>query len=280
MAAKEKKAEATATATAPKKTTAASLGQEGRGDGDHGRDDRRARVPHLAVGRGRQRRGELAPGRSRAARRVVEPPQPSRTTRTGGSGRARARRVVAVVPTPTTRTRPGPRARVGHRTVSATAGLSGRGEGRDRPAARGREPGLPAPGAADAGAVVRGAHPARLLRDRVPGARAVRRVALPAHRRPALPDARQALVEGDDRAVRRRRRHRHDPQLRVRPALARLHGDVRERLRPRLRARGLLVLPRGDLHRDLRLRRGTGSRRARTSLCGVADRDHRHHRAR
>ena len=38
-------------------------------------------------------------------------------------------------------------------------------------------------GAPDAGALVRRAHPARLLRDRVPGAGAVRRVALPAHRR-------------------------------------------------------------------------------------------------
>ena len=78
----------------------------------------------------------------------------------------------------------------------------------------------------------------------------------PAHRRPGLPHARPALVEGDARAVRRRRRHGHDPQLRARAALAGLHGEVRRRVRPRLHARGLLVLPRGDLHRHLRLRLG------------------------
>ena len=73
---------------------------------------------------------------------------------------------------------------------------------------------------------------------------------------PAVSRARAPLVEGDARAVRRRRRHRHDPQLRARPAVAELHGDVRRRLRARVRARGLLVLPRGDLHRHLRLRLG------------------------
>ena len=49
----------------------------------------------------------------------------------------------------------------------------------------------------------------------------------------------------------------------------RVHVGVRERLRARLRVRGLLVLPRGDLHRDLRLRAGTASRRGRHFACGV-----------
>ena len=43
---------------------------------------------------------------------------------------------------------------------------------------------------------------------------------LPAHRRPALPHARAPLDEGHARAVRRRRRDRHDPQLRDGPAVA------------------------------------------------------------
>ena len=57
-------------------------------------------------------------------------------------------------------------------------------------------------------------------------------------------------------AVRHRRRDGHDPLVRVRPAVARLHGHVRRRVRPRLRAGGRVVLRRGDLHRDLRLRLG------------------------
>ena len=100
---------------------------------------------------------------------------------------------------------------------------------------------------------------------------------LPAHRRPALPHARQALVEGDGRAVRRRRRHRHDPLLRDGPAVAGLHGHVRRRVRPRLRARGLLVLRRGDLHRDLRLRLGPHVA-ARALLVRHPDRRRRPHR--
>ena len=58
------------------------------------------------------------------------------------------------------------------------------------------------------------------------------------------------------RAVRRRGRHRHDPQLRDGAAVAELHRHLRQRVRARVRDRGLLVLPRGDLHRDLRLRLG------------------------
>ena len=82
----------------------------------------------------------------------------------------------------------------------------------DRPGARPGGPGVPARGTADAGAVVRGPHPARLLRRRVPGARAGPRVARPPRGDPLLIDARPALVEGDDRAVRRRRRDRDDPE--------------------------------------------------------------------
>ena len=63
-------------------------------------------------------------------------------------------------------------------------------------------------------------------------------------------------------AVRGRRRHRDDPQLRDGPALAELHRQLRQRLRARLRDRGLLVLPGGDLHRHLRLRLGRLSPRA------------------
>ena len=57
-------------------------------------------------------------------------------------------------------------------------------------------------------------------------------------------------------AVRGRGRHRDDPVLRARPAVAELHGDVRRGVRPGLRDRGLRLLHRGDLHRHLRLRLG------------------------
>src|SRR5215210_6559204 len=62
--------------------------------------------------------------------------------------------------------------------------------------------GIPARGAADAGAVAGGAHPAGLLRDRVPRDRPLRRVAGAAHRRPRLPATGEALVEGDADPVR------------------------------------------------------------------------------
>ena len=58
------------------------------------------------------------------------------------------------------------------------------------------------------------------------------------HRRPALPGARQALVSRDGDPLRDRRRHRHDPVVRARPAVAGVHGHVRGRLRARLRLRG------------------------------------------
>ena len=54
-----------------------------------------------------------------------------------------------------------------------------------------------------------------------------------------LPDARAALVEGDGRAVRRRRRDRNDPELRARHPVAGVHGAVRRGVRPRRsRSRG------------------------------------------
>ena len=54
----------------------------------------------------------------------------------------------------------------------------------------------PVLGAPDAGAVARRAHPAGVLRHRLPRDGPVRRGAVPAHRRPDLQGARQALVEG------------------------------------------------------------------------------------
>ena len=127
---------------------------------------------------------------------------------------------------------------------------AGRGDARRGPAAR---RGARAP---DAGAVARRPHPDRLLRDRVPRDVPVRRGAVPADGRRDLQGARQALVEGGAGAVRRRGRDRDDPVVRVRAAVAGLHGDVRRGVRDRVRARGHLVLRRGDLHRDLRLRLG------------------------
>jgi hypothetical protein len=120
----------------------------------------------------------------------------------------------------------------------------------------GREPALPVRGAADAGALARRAHPAGVFRHRVPRSRPRRRIPVPANRRPALPHARQALVADHARAVRRGRRHRHDPVFRTRAAVAGVDAGLRERVRPRLHARGLLVLPRSHLHRHLRLRLG------------------------
>src|SRR6266540_3461498 len=112
-------------------------------------------------------------------------------------------------------------------------------------------PGLSGSGPPAPGAVADRAHPAGVLRDRVPVDGAVRRVALSADRRRAVSHAGEALVEGDADAVRRRRRDRNDPDLRVRVAVAGLRRELRQRLRPGLLARGVLVLRRGDLHRDL-----------------------------
>ena len=85
----------------------------------------------------------------------------------------------------------------------------------------------------------------------------------------ALPRARAPLVEGDARALRGRRRHGHDPELRDGPAVAELHGHVRRRLRARLHDRGHLVLRRGDLHRRSTSTAGTGCRRALTCSPGI-----------
>ena len=113
---------------------------------------------------------------------------------------------------------------------------------------------LPAAGPADAGAVVLGAHPARLFRDRLPDVAVVRGVAVSAQRRSALSDARASLDERDGRSVCRGCGDRDDPQLRDGVALAGLHRELRQCLRARLRRGGLLVFPRGDLHRHLRVR--------------------------
>src|ERR1700733_2007836 len=77
----------------------------------------------------------------------------------------------------------------------------------------GRQPALPVRGAADAGAVAFRAHSAGVLRHRVPRARAVRRVALPADRGPTVPDPGAAVVADHAGAVRGRGGDRHDPVL-------------------------------------------------------------------
>jgi hypothetical protein len=63
MAAKETKTESMAT---EKPTTGRDV-EEGRGAGDHARDDRRARLPHFPIRRRWDPRGELAPSRGGAA---------------------------------------------------------------------------------------------------------------------------------------------------------------------------------------------------------------------
>ena len=67
-------------------------------------------------------------------------------------------------------------------------------------------------------------------------------------------EARAAVVEIHGGDVRGRCRHRHRAHVRVRPAVARVHGPLRRRLRHPLRDRGPVLLPRGDLHRHLHLR--------------------------
>src|SRR6187200_2777786 len=144
--------------------------------------------------------------------------------------RARSTDVMAPGARPSARTRPrggtlpaAPGVRTGCRVETAvTSCLGGELDPRDR--ARARRSAVPAAGAPDAGPLLRGAHPARLLRDRVSGDGRLPRVVVPAHRRPALPPDRAALVEADARALRRGRRHGHDPLLRDGAALAELHG--------------------------------------------------------
>ena len=86
-----------------------------------------------------------------------------------------------------------------------------------------------------------------------------------------------ALVEGDGGDLRRRRGHRDRAQLRVRAALAAVHGPLRLHLRDRLRDRGDLLLRRGDLPGDLHLRL-EAARRLGPLLVGGADGDHRDRR--
>src|SRR4051794_22524533 len=128
-----------------------------------------------------------------------------------------------------------------------------------------------------AGALAGRAHPDRVHGHRLPGHDPLRRGALPAHPRRDLQGARQALVEGGARHLRRRRHHRHDPVVRVRPALAGVHRELRAGVRRRLRPGGHLVLPRGHLHRDLCLRLGPAAR-PRALPHRRADRDHGAHR--
>ena len=80
--------------------------------------------------------------------------------------------------------------------------------------------------------------------------------AVPAHRRPGLPHARQAVVQGDAGALRRRGRAGTILSFELGILWPEFMARVRGRLRAGLRARGLLVLHRGDLHRDLRVRLG------------------------
>jgi hypothetical protein len=120
----------------------------------------------------------------------------------------------------------------------------------------GCKPALPVRGAADAGAVARRAHPSGVLRHRLPSPRAVRRVPLSAHRRPAMADAGETLVADHARTVRGGRRHRHDLVLRARAAMAGVDAGLRQRVRAGLHAGGVLLLHRSHLHRDLRVRLG------------------------
>ena len=73
-------------------------------------------------------------------------------------------------------------------------------------------------------------------------------------RRPGRADAGPALVEVHGRDVRGGRGDRHRAELRVRPAVAAVHGPVGCGVRGAVRVRGFVLLHRGDLRRDLHLR--------------------------
>ena len=88
----------------------------------------------------------------------------------------------------------------------------------------------------------------------LPGDDADRELPRPAPRRRGRADARAALVEGGGGDVRGRRGDRDRALVRVRAAVAGVHGALRRGLRRPVRDRGHLLLPRGDLHRDLHLR--------------------------
>ena len=108
----------------------------------------------------------------------------------------------------------------------------------------------------------------------VPGDDADRQLPRPAPRRRGRAAARPALVEGRGGDLRRRRGHRDRAVVRVRPAVAGVHGPLRQGLRRPVRDRGDLLLPRGDLRRHLHLRlEAPGAVDA--LLGGRADRDHR-----
>ena len=84
--------------------------------------------------------------------------------------------------------------------------------------------------------------------------------------------ARPQVVEGRRRAVRRRCRVGHDPELRDGSVVARHDGDVRRRDRPAVRARGHRLLRRGGVHRHLPVRVGPPSAQGAPAH---ADPDHR-----
>ncbi len=79
---------------------------------------------------------------------------------------------------------------------------------------------------------------------------------LPGHqaRRRRRAAAGAAVVEVHGGHVRRRRRHRDSAHLRVRAAVAQVHGPVGRGVRHPVRLRGAVLLHRGDLHRHLHLR--------------------------
>ena len=96
-------------------------------------------------------------------------------------------------------------------------------------------------------------HPG-FARRRLPGDHADRQLPRPAQGRPGCPAAGPAMVEGGCGDLRGRRSHGHRAVVRVRPALARVHGPLRRGVRRPFRHGGDLLLPRGDLRRDLHLR--------------------------
>ena len=89
--------------------------------------------------------------------------------------------------------------------------------------------------------------------------------------------ARATLVQVHGGDVRRRRGHRHGAHVRVRAALAELHGQVRRRVRYPVHDRGPVLLRRSDLHRDLHLRL-EAPEAVGAFLDRRADRDRRHRR--